>query len=199
MELVLATTNIHKIREYKAMLHGLPNIDLLTLHNFPQYKQPEETGTTFQENALIKATHAAKTLQKWVLADDSGLVVPALKGEPGVHSRRYADKNASDSENLKKLLNELANFSDLQRAAFYECALALAGPNGYEKVITGICEGVIAEEARGSNGFGYDPVFLKHDYGRKTLGELNEETKIKVSHRGKALEKMLLILQSVIK
>ncbi|MFA6916322.1 MAG: RdgB/HAM1 family non-canonical purine NTP pyrophosphatase [Parachlamydiales bacterium] len=199
MELVLATTNIHKIREYKAMFHGLPHIDLLTLHNFPHYVQPEETGKSFQENASIKAEHAAKTLQKWVIADDSGLVVPALKGDPGVHSRRYADVNASDIENTKKLLKEMTDFKDLQRAGFYECAIALSGPDGYLKVVTGICEGMIAEEERGNNGFGYDSVFSKHDYGGKTFGELQEDLKNKVSHRGKALEKILLFLQSKIK
>lgn len=199
MELVLATTNVHKIREYKAMFHGLPEVDLVTLHQFPDYEPPEETGKTFQENAIIKAEHAAKTFNKWVIADDSGLVVPALNGAPGVYSRRYADENASDGENNKKLLTEMQDLKDLQRSAFYECAIALAGPDGYLKVVSGICEGIIIEEERGNNGFGYDPLFSKHDYGDKTFGELPEAVKNKVSHRGKALEKIFIILQSKFK
>lgn len=198
MELIIATTNVHKIREFRALLQGIPFLDILTLHQFPNYQPPEETGSTLQENAAIKAVHAAKTLNKWALGDDTGIFVPALKGAPGVNSRYYAGPTATDKDNRKKLLEEMASFSDLERAAYVECALALANPEGLYKTVTGVCEGLISNDERGNNGSGYDPLFYKHDYGRKTFAELAEDVKNRVSHRGKALEKMLLTLQAVV-
>lgn len=194
--LVLATKNVHKIREFKLLLKPLLNrIDLFTLRDFPHYIPPEETGQTFEENAVLKATDAAKALNKWVLADDSGLVVPALNGAPGVFSARYAGVDASDADNRKKLLKEMENLDDMQRQAYFECVLALASPIGVVKSSHGKCEGVITTKERGRNGFGYDPLFIKHDY-QKTFAELEEDVKNKISHRSKAFSKMLLILEN---
>src|ERR1700733_3910814 len=110
MQLVIASTNMHKIREFRSMLKGNKKFDLLSLIDFPHYTQPEETGATLQENAKLKAEHAAKALQRYVIAGDSGLVIPALNGAPGVYSRRYAGEQASDKDNRRKLLVELQGF-----------------------------------------------------------------------------------------
>lgn len=198
MEMVLASHNLHKIREFRAMfrdLKSLKHIDIFSLSNFPHYNLPLEVGKTFQENALLKAEHASKALGKWVLADDSGLVVPALNGEPGIHSRYYACDDATDSENRRKLLLSMKHLKDLERAAYYECCLALASPDGVKKCVKGTCEGMILHEERGNNGFGYDSLFKKHDYD-KTFAELEDNVKNRVSHRRKALEK-LPILESL--
>lgn len=195
MQIIIASTNVHKIREYKAILKPLSHLDVLSLHDFPKYVAPPETGETFEENAKIKAEHAAKELQSWVLADDSGLVVPALDGRPGVYSARYAGEHATDSENRKKLLREMENIMDLKRQAFFECWIALASPDKIEKVVSGVCEGTILREERGNNGFGYDPLFVKHEYS-KTFAEMEEHTKNRVSHRGKAIEKIMTFLEA---
>lgn len=197
MEIVLATSNLHKIREFKEMLKHLSHIDLLSFHQFPDYIAPEETGLTFKENAILKAEHAAHYFNKWTIADDSGLVVPLLKGEPGVYSRRYAGPNATDAENRKKLLLEMQNLkSSEQRSAYYECCLAIASPQGLKKCATGICEGYISTEERGRNGFGYDPLFIKNDY-EKTFAEINETIKNRISHRRKAFERILPSLEMI--
>ncbi len=139
MELVLATTNMHKIREFRDMLKRFGHIDVLSLHNFPEYVPPPENGTTFKENASLKAEHAGKALNKWVLADDSGLVVPVLKGAPGIFSRRYAGNDATDTENRQKLLREMEIFGDADRHAYYECCIVLANSEGIQKIATGTC------------------------------------------------------------
>src|SRR5262249_52762046 len=160
--------------------------DLYSLLDFPHYVQPEETGNTFEENATLKALHAAQTLQKWTIADDSGLVVPALKGAPGVYSARFAGKGATDKENRVKLLQAMSNLEGLGRSAYFECWIVLASPQGIQKTVSGTCEGIITTEERGGYGFGYDSLFLKHDYNQ-TFAELGEERKNLVSHRAKAL------------
>lgn len=196
MEIVIATSNVHKIREFRDMLKPFLHIDLLSLHQFPHYVTPEETGQTFQENAIIKAEHAAKLLNKWVLADDSGLVVPALGGEPGVYSRRYAGADATDAENRKKLLYAMQNLDHFKRSAYFECVLALASPEGLKKCVKGICEGYILSEERGRNGFGYDSLFVKNDY-EKTFAEIEETTKNRISHRRKAFERLVAFLENL--
>lgn len=197
MDIVLATTNGHKIREIRALLKVLQQFDLYSLLDFPSYKQPEENGTTFEENARLKAEHAAKTLNKWVIADDSGLVVPALGGAPGIYSARYAGVKATDKENRKKLLKEMAPLEGLSRCCYFECSIVLASPEGIKKCVSGMCEGTITTEERGGNGFGYDPLFLKHDYNQ-TFSELDESRKNQVSHRAKALEKLRRTLESLV-
>jgi len=201
LKIVLATTNAHKVRELKALLRTLKagsrsapfNFDLYTLLNFPDYQPPEETGKTFEENATLKAVHAARALNSFTIADDSGLVVPALGGEPGIFSARYAGPNASDKENRKKLLERMRGIHN--RSAYFECAIAFASPGGLIKCVKGAAEGVILEAERGGLGFGYDPLFMKHDYNQ-TFAELQEAVKNKISHRGKALQKLALILES---
>lgn len=197
MEIILATTNLHKIREFKDMLKVFPHLELLSFHQFPQYIAPEEIGKTFQENAILKAEHAAKHLNKWVLADDSGLVVPAIGGEPGIYSRRYAGQDATDKENRQKLIQRIQHLTrPEERAAYYECCLAVASPRGLEKYATGFCEGFLAIEEKGRHGFGYDSLFIKNDY-EKTFGELEESTKNKISHRRKAFERLRGFLENL--
>lgn len=196
MEIVLATTNLHKIREFKEMFKHLKFIDLLTLLNYPDYVPPEETESTFEGNAALKAAHAAQILQKWVIADDSGLVVPALNGEPGVLSRRYAGEEASDKENRAKLLAEMGKLPPYQRGAYYQCSLALANGDGVYKTVSGIVEGEIVLEERGREGFGYDSLFQQLD-SMKTFGELPGEVKNRISHRRKAFEKLVSTLESI--
>lgn len=196
MEIVIASTNLHKIREFRDILKVIPTIEVLSLMQFPDYVAPPETGKTFQDNANIKAEHAAKALGKWVLADDSGLVVPALNGLPGVNSRRYAGEDATDAENRKKLLDEMQHLMEMQRAAYYECCLSIASPEGLKKSVTGTCEGIILTEDRGNNGFGYDYLFIKEGYD-KTFAEISESTKNRISHRRKAVEKLLATLEAL--
>jgi XTP/dITP diphosphohydrolase len=196
MDIVLASANLHKMREFREMFKKTPTIELLPLSRFASYIPPEETGTTFQENARLKARHAAMALKQWALADDSGLCVPALQGAPGVHSRRYAGKDATDADNRKKLLREMAHLTELERSAYFECCLALCSPTGEEKWVTAKCEGVLLTEERGRHGFGYDALFMKYDYD-KTFAELTESVKTRISHRYKAFEKLLLILSTL--
>ncbi len=196
IKLLIASTNVHKIRECKAILANLSHLDFISLREFPSYIPPEENGKTFEENAILKATHAAKTLKIWTLADDSGLVVPSLKGAPGIFSARYAGKNATDAENRKKLLDEMQHLADEDRNAFFSSSIALSSPEGLKKCVTGTCEGKILSKEKGGGGFGYDPLFVKHEYS-KTFAELEESVKNRISHRRKALDKMLFILESI--
>lgn len=196
MEIVIASGNLHKIREFREMLKPLKSIDLLSLLNFPHYQPPPEDGKTFQENAMRKAEHAAQALQRWVLADDSGLVVPSLNGDPGVNSRRYAGEEATDSENRLKLLEAMRALKDLHRTAYFECCLVLASAQGVKKSVKGICEGEILHEERGRNGFGYDSLFIKNEYD-KSFAEITESIKNRISHRHKALVKLLPTLETL--
>jgi XTP/dITP diphosphohydrolase len=197
MELVIASRNVHKIREFRAILKKMGSFDLLSLLDFPAYVPPSETGASFEENAVIKAVSAAKALNRWVIADDSGLVIPALQGAPGIHSARYASEKATDKENRKKLLQEMSHLQEPDRQGYFECWIALASPSGLKKAVKGVSEGVILEQERGSFGFGYDSLFVKHEYG-KTFAELDEETKNRISHRKKALDKLLPTLESIL-
>lgn len=196
MEIVIASTNLHKIREFRDILKTIKAFDVLSLLNFPTYQPAPETGASFQENALQKAQHAANFLQKIVLADDSGLVVPALNGAPGIHSRRYAGEDATDAENRHKLLAALKHITDMERTAYYECCLVIATPDGASKIATGTCEGRILTEERGRNGFGYDSLFVKHEYD-KSFAEIDENTKNRISHRYKALSKLVPFLETL--
>lgn len=197
LELVIASTNIHKIREFKTMLKAFPNIDVLSLSDFPTYIPPEETEKTFEGNAVLKAIHAAKTLNRWVIADDSGLTVPALNGQPGIYSARYAGNQATDLENRKKLISEMIHLMDEDRYAYYECVIALASPEGLKKTTTGTCEGSISLQEKGGGGFGYDPLFIKHGY-HKSFAELGDLVKNRVSHRRKAIDKMIHTIESIL-
>lgn len=196
MEILLASNNLHKMREFRDMFKSLAHIELISLHQFHHYTVPEETGYTFRENAILKAEHAAKQLNTWVLADDSGLIIPALQGEPGIRSRRYAGPDATDLENRQKLLKAMENLHGQARTAYFECCLAIANPSGVQKCVEGICEGYIIEEPRGRYGFGYDPLFIKNDY-EKTFAELDDTIKNRISHRRKAFERLLNFLETL--
>lgn len=195
MEIVIASTNVHKIREYRSLLKSFKHLDVLSLRDFPSYTPLDETGSSFEEIVSTKAVHAAQSLNKWVLADDSGIVVPALQGAPGIYSARYAGKNATDRENCKKLLHEMKSLQDSGRFAYFECWIAIASPDGLEKIEKGTCEGSIIEQERGRQGFGYDTLFRKHEYS-KTFAELDEDIKNRISHRRKAFDRLSLFLES---
>ncbi|CAM0117722.1 RdgB/HAM1 family non-canonical purine NTP pyrophosphatase [Rhabdochlamydiaceae symbiont of Dictyostelium giganteum] len=194
MQLIIASQNVHKIRELRSMLKIYPELDILSLIDFPSYTPPEEGSLSFEENVIQKAIHAAKTLGKWVLADDTGLVVPGLNGAPGVLSSRYAGEGSSDSDNRKKLLQEMQHLTEDDRQAYFECWLAIASPEGLQKCVKGVCEGLILPSGKGGKGFGYDSLFIKHEYG-KTFAELEEDIKNRISHRRKALDKLHLTLE----
>lgn len=199
MELVIASRNVHKIREYREMLKRFKHLDVLSLLQFPDCPPLKETGATFQENARLKAQHTSKHLTHkdcWILADDSGLVVPLLNGAPGVLSNRYAGDDASEADNRHKLLRAMQGLTGVQRHAYYECSLIVYRPESIEKCVTAVCEGKISTEERGRNGFGYDSLFIKHDYD-KTFGEMDETTKIRISHRYKAFEKLSVTLETL--
>lgn len=191
--LVIATTNQNKLREFREILKDL-QIEILSLTDFGPIPPVVEDGNTFEENAYKKALHTAKVLGLPAIADDSGLVVPALDGAPGVYSARYAGENATDEENCQKLLDELKGIED--RRAYFQCVLSLAVPSGPALTYEGRCDGVILSEKRGSNGFGYDPLFYFEEVGQ-TFAEMPMADKNRVSHRGKALaevkEEILMI------
>jgi XTP/dITP diphosphohydrolase len=189
MKLVIASHNIHKVREFRALLKDFEHLDIFSLRDFPTYTPPEETEATFEENVKIKALDAAEKLKCFVLADDSGLIVPALNGEPSVVSARYAGANASDAENREKLISKLKSLPEEKRLGYFECWIALASDSGLHKIVSGLCEGQLLVQPRGSNGFGYDSLFLKYDYS-KTFAELEGELKNRISHRRKAFDKL---------
>jgi XTP/dITP diphosphohydrolase len=191
--LVIATRNKNKLREFQDILKGL-DIEIVSLDQFGPIPPAIEDGDTFEENAYKKALHTAKILGISALADDSGLVVEALSGQPGVYSARYAGENASDDENCLKLLNELVHVTD--RRAYFQCVLSLAVPSGPALTYMGRCDGTIIKEKRGENGFGYDPIFFFNEL-QKTFAELSMDEKSKVSHRGKALAELKNEIKSI--
>jgi len=184
--LVLATRNSGKIAEFKTLLSGFP-LELKSLKDFGPIPEVEEDGETFEDNAYKKAHFTARVLGFPALADDSGLVVEALGGQPGVLSARYAGEGAGDEANIRKLLKAMESVSE-RRAAF-ECVIAIAVPRGPALIYEGRCEGEIARAQSGKNGFGYDPVFYYPPLG-KTFAEMSQEEKNQVSHRGKAMAEL---------
>jgi len=193
-ELLVATGNRGKFREIEGLLRD-EVAKLYSTEDFPGMPLVEEDGTTFAENAVKKARSAASATGKPVIADDSGLEVDALGGQPGVYSARFAGKDADDSENNSRLLGELGSLPDEQRTAAFRCVIALCFPDGRCRAFSGALHGVILKEPRGSEGFGYDPLFLVPGYGR-TLAELPLEVKNAISHRGQALAKLKEYLRS---
>jgi XTP/dITP diphosphohydrolase len=181
--LVIATRNKNKLREFREVFKDL-HIEVRSLDDFGPTPEAIEDGATFDENAYKKALHTAKILGLPAIADDSGLVVEALNGAPGVYSARYAGENATDDENCDKLLKALRGVDD--RRAHFQCVLSIAVPSGPALTYEGRCDGIIIDEKRGENGFGYDPLFYFEELG-KTFAELSIEEKMRVSHRGKAL------------
>jgi XTP/dITP diphosphohydrolase len=192
-QLLIATGNAGKIEELAALLADLPVV-LRSLKEFPQLSAVEETGATFAENAILKAKAYAAGTGLTTLADDSGLEVAALNGAPGVFSARYAGKNARDDEKIAKLLSELGKNSN--RKARFVCSIAVASETGAIKYAAdGICDGTIAVNPSGSGGFGYDPIFVPDGF-EQTFGELPAEIKQKISHRGRAMEKIIQYLRT---
>ena len=187
--IVVATGNAHKLTEIEAILSEvLPEVRFVALGQLGDFEDPEETGTTFVENAIIKAEAAVAATGLAAIADDSGLVVDALDGEPGVYSARYAGVHGDDAANNAKLLDKLGDTPDAERTARFMSVVALIDASGCVLTGTGACEGVIAREGRGEHGFGYDPLFLPVDTPGKTMAELTPEEKNAISHRFHALQ-----------
>lgn len=196
-EIVVATRNAGKLREFEQLLAPL-DIRVRAISEFPDAVDPEETGATFEENAVLKARAAAAASDRWALADDSGLCVDALGGAPGIHSARYAP--GDDAARRRKLLDALSGVdAGTERTAAFVCVLALVSPDGAEThVATGRSPGRIARQERGSGGFGYDPVFLvEGDPAGRTMAELSSDEKHAISHRGRAFVTMLPKLREV--
>ena len=194
--LVLGSRNRKKLEEIRELIGDL-GLEVTDLSPWPDAPEVEESGATFEENARLKAVTLAKALGEWVLAEDSGLVVPALNGRPGVLSARYAGKHGDDDANNRRLLAELAPLPDDRRDAYYVCAAVLADPRGEVRATSeGRCHGVIAKEPRGTNGFGYDPLFLIPEY-HKTFGELSPRVKQALSHRARAIVRLRPALRAI--
>ena len=194
--LVLATRNGKKRQEIEEILGDL-GLELHDLSRYPQAPEVIENGDTFEANARKKAVETAQALGHWTLGEDSGLVVPGLNGRPGVYSARYAGKQGDDAANNTRLLAELAPLPAERRAAYYVCTAALADPRGHvHAVVEGRCHGVIIDDYRGAGGFGYDPLFLIPEY-HKTFGELSARVKHALSHRGRALAKLRVVLRQL--
>ncbi|KAF3362198.1 Non-canonical purine NTP pyrophosphatase [Chlamydiales bacterium STE3] len=196
MKIVIASANLQKVREFRSLLTLFPHWEVLWMSHFPQLALPEETGNSFQENAKAKALYVSQALNCYALGDDSGLVVPSLNGEPGILSSRYAGEKATDRDNCQKLLKKMSSLEGESRHAYFECALALAGPQGIIKSTVATCEGFILPKERGNGGFGYDALFVKHDYD-KSFAELSESVKNRISHRYKAFERLLSTLHTL--
>lgn len=192
MKLYLASSNPGKLREYRE-LAGDSSLDLELLPNFASIPVFEETAPTFAENSAGKALYYSRFCDGTVLADDSGLVVPALGGAPGVYSARYAGSNASDADRIRKLLNEMNSTSGTERRARFVCVTSVASQNRALAVVSADAQGSIATQTSGDGGFGYDPVFYFESLGR-TYAEISPAEKNLYSHRGKALRKMLYVL-----
>jgi XTP/dITP diphosphohydrolase len=186
---IVATRNKGKLKEIKEILAGM-SYEVITMEEAGFDKEIEETGQTFEENALLKAQKVYEALGEIVMADDSGLEVDYLNGAPGIYSSRFAGENASDAERIDKLLKMLEGVEIKDRKARFVCSIAVVFSDDLSFVVRGTCEGYIAFKPEGDNGFGYDPVFYIPEYG-KTMAQLDSEEKNRISHRGRALNLML--------
>ena len=191
-ELILATRNAHKTREVQQILG--PEFIVRDLTGHPEIPETNETGTSFEENATIKTIAASRSLPGLVIADDSGLEVGALSGAPGIYSARYAGENARDADNVDKLLRELR--SSAERAARFRCVIALARHGKVLGTFEGAIEGTIVDLPRGTNGFGYDPVFQPNEFAQ-TFAEMPADLKNKISHRAKAIAALREALRKI--
>jgi len=197
-KIVLATANTHKVIEFQSILNELvSDLELVPASDFLDVPEVAETGATFAENALIKARAINVFTKLPTLADDSGLVVDALNGAPGIFSARYAGLTATDAENVEKLLIEIKDISPDLLFARFECAIALVdSQQNLELVVEGQMPGQVIKEVRGANGFGYDPVFVPQGLA-KTSAELSDQEKNQISHRGIALRKIAVLLKQL--
>jgi XTP/dITP diphosphohydrolase len=184
MRLLIATTNSGKLREIRSLLAGVP-VELATLRDLPALEEPEETGSTFEDNARLKALYYSARFGMTTVAEDSGLVIDGLNGEPGVRSARFIRPDASYPARFAEIFRRLAGPPAQNRAARFVCALAVVDAGRVIFEARGTVEGEIAREARGTNGFGYDPIFLYPPYG-STLAEVGDDAKLAVAHRGQA-------------
>ncbi len=187
-ELLIATQNKGKAKEFEAMFEPM-GYKVLTLHDLEGAEDVEETGSTFEENAILKAESLSAQFNKMALADDSGLMIDALDGRPGVYSARYAGEQKNDEANMDKVLNELSDVPDEKRTAQFHCVLAVARPGQETVTYRGQLEGVILKERQGENGFGYDPIFYVPAAG-KTTAEMDPQEKNAISHRANALKEL---------
>ena len=192
-KLLLASTNVVKINHISSQLSNL-GYKITTLTEQGIAKVAAESGNSYGQNARLKAATYAKLSQLITLADDSGLEVDALNGEPGIHSARFAGKNVTDADKVKILLAKLASIPWEERTAHFKCVIAIVTPEGRLELCHGECHGIIAFKAKGENGFGYDPIFYLPDMG-KTMAELSLEIKNQISHRGQAARKVQQVLQ----
>ena len=194
-ELVLASGNKGKLAEFQRLLDGM-DIQVKSMKDFPEIGEIVEDGATFAENALIKARAVCKAAGKPAMADDSGLMVDALDGAPGIFSARFAGEQRSDADNNAKVLQLLEHVADENRTARFFCAIAIVLPDGREYTVEGTCEGTILRELQGEGGFGYDPLFYVADLG-KTFAQLTMEEKNSISHRGNANRKAVEIIRAL--
>ncbi|MEH7375630.1 MULTISPECIES: XTP/dITP diphosphatase [Bacillaceae] len=195
-EVIIATKNPGKAREFEHIFASR-GIEVRTLLDFPEIPDVDETGSTFEENAILKAEAVSQALGKMVIGDDSGLMVDALEGRPGIYSARYAGEQKNDQNNTDKVMSELKGLPQEKRSARFYCALAVAVPGQETITVSGTCEGRILEEQRGTNGFGYDPVFYVPEKGL-AMAELSSDEKNKISHRANALKKLDVVLDSIL-
>ncbi|MEW6662819.1 MAG: XTP/dITP diphosphatase [Bacillota bacterium] len=194
--LVLATRNKGKLAEFRDLLKDYP-VHIMSLGDFPDIPEIEETGVSFAENALIKAGTVAKATGLLAVADDSGLEVDCLDGAPGVHSARFAGEPKNEQRNNEKLVTLLRDVPKERRRARFRCVLAVVTSEGQEFLAEGACEGVINLEPRGSHGFGYDPLFFLPEFGQ-TMAELDPEIKNRISHRARAFQAVKKVLVKLI-
>ncbi|WP_342558800.1 XTP/dITP diphosphatase [Metasolibacillus sp. FSL K6-0083] len=194
-QVVIATKNKGKAKDFEALFTPL-GYEVVTMFDVAPHMEIEETGTTFEENAILKAEALAESLQMLVIADDSGLAIDVLNGEPGVYSARYAGDH-DDEANIVKVLEKLQGVPEEQRTARFYCALAVAGPKLETYTVFGTCEGYILQEKRGTNGFGYDPIFYV-PHLQRSMAELSPEEKGAISHRGNAIRKLADALPTLI-
>lgn len=201
MKILVATHNRGKLREYAELLADLSSagqsLEWVSLPDMGITTEVEETGQTFEENAVLKAVAYARTSGLITLADDSGLEVKALNGEPGIFSARYGGPGLDEVGRYRLLLERLKDVPDERRAARFVCVIAVATPDGRVQTATGIVEGRIAHDPRGNNGFGYDPVFFVEEWGKR-MAELPSEVKNRISHRARALEALKPLLAALI-
>ena len=197
MQLLIASRNKHKVREIRAILDDL-KLDIISAADVPGLPEIVEDAPTIRDNAIKKATQTALMAKRLTMADDTGLEVDALNGEPGVRSARFASDNATYHENNRKLMQLLEGVPLEKRSARFRSVIALADEKGLIEVVEGICNGVIIEDERGGNGFGYDPLFIA-DGQVKTFAEIPEESKNRISHRAKALQKAWAVLSRYVR
>lgn len=193
-EIIIATKNAGKVKDFET-LFSPKGFKVKSLLDFPEIEDVEETGVTFSENATLKAEAISSALNKPVIADDSGLAIDALNGEPGVYSARYAGENKDDNANIEKVLQKLNDVPFEKRTARFHCALAIAVPGKRTEIVEGTCEGHILEEKRGENGFGYDPIFFVEKW-RCSMAELTKGQKNQISHRANALKKLAPLIDA---